>query len=264
MKLPEPDWFADEEYWRSNRQYIWSEKRIEMSADAAASISELLEIEPGETVLDLACGFGRYSIPLAKLGYAVTGVDLNRDFIREASEKARELDLEAHFECADMREYSKPEFFGRMIIMYNSFGYFQNPADDRKVVENCYRSLKPGGRLMLHGAARELIAAGRRNRLTRYWFEDAEGTLRLEESFANDDWTWSTTRWILIRGAERREYTYGMRLYSTDEYIDLFTSAGFLNPQTYGSVSGRPYDREKDHLVLVVEKPGSPGERKHS
>jgi hypothetical protein len=48
-----------------------------------------------------------------------------------------------------------------------------------------------------------------------------------------------------------------MRLYSTPEYIDLFTSAGFINPRTYGSISGKPHNIEKDLLVLVVEKPGT-------
>ena len=46
-----------------------------------------------------------------------------------------------------------------------------------------------------------------------------------------------------------------MRLYSTSEYIELFTSAGFVNPKTFGGISGKPYDKENDILVLVLEKP---------
>jgi SAM-dependent methyltransferase len=255
MDLPASDWFVDTEYWEINRSFIWSKKRIEMSATAAASISKLLEMRPGESILDLACGFGRYSLPLAKLGYSVTGIDLNQSFIREASEKANEMQVDAKFDCVDMRNYIKPEGFESIIIMYNSFGYFHDPDDDRKVIENCYQSLKPGGKLILHNVTREYIVANRASKQSRYWFEEDDGTIRLEETTANDDWTWGTTRWIVIKGLERREFTYGMRIYSTSEYIDLFTSSGFINPETFGGVSGGPYDKEKDHLVLVVEKP---------
>ena len=255
MELPTSDWFINTDYWRANRSFIWSKKRIEMSENAAASISKLLEMKPGESILDLACGFGRYSLPLAKLGYSVIGIDLNQSFIQEASEKAKEFNLNARFKCVDMREYIKPAGFENIIIMYNSFGYFQDPDDDKKVIKNCYESLKPSGKLILQDVTREHIFAYRSNKQSRYWFEESDGTIRLEETTVNDDWTWSTTKLILIKGSERREYTYGMRLYSTSEYIDLFTSAGFINPQTFGGVSGRPYDKEKDHLVLVVEKP---------
>ena len=137
MKLPTSDWFIDKDYWKANRSFIWNKKSIEKSATYAADISKLLEIKPGESILDLACGFGRYSLPLAKLGYSVTGVDLNESFIQEASEKANEMNLNAQFDCVDMREYIKLAGFDNIIIMYNSFGYFQDTEDDKKVIQNC-------------------------------------------------------------------------------------------------------------------------------
>lgn len=255
MEMPASNWFNDEEYWKANRSYIWSEKRIEMSAIAAERISTLLMMKSGESVLDLACGFGRHSIPLSKLGFKVTGIDLNQSFIREASERANELGLATQFECVDMRDYMNPEEFDNVIITYNSFGYFADPEDDRKVIKNIYKSLKPGGKLLLQDVTRECIVAYRKSNVSRNWFEDSDGTIRLEETSANEDLTWNTTRWILIKGSERREYTYGMRIYSTAEYINLLTSEGFTNPKQYGGFSGKPYEEGKDHLVLVVEKP---------
>ncbi len=255
MELPASNWFVDSNYWAANRSFIWSKKRIEMSAEAAADVSKLLNIKPGTSVLDLACGFGRYSLPLANLGFSVTGIDLNRSFVEEASGKAKEMNFEAQFECIDMREFSKPSQFDNIIIMYNSFSYFQNPEDDKRVVSNCFQSLKPGGKLLIQSVTREYLVAKRPNKYSRYWFEENDGTIRLEEASINDDWTWNTTKWILIKDNNRKEYTYGMRLYSTSEYIELFTSAGFVNPKTFGDLSGKHYDKENDILVLVLEKP---------
>ncbi|MEA3476973.1 MAG: class I SAM-dependent methyltransferase [Bacteroidota bacterium] len=120
MELPPPDWYDDPEYWEANRSFIWSEKRIEMSEIAAERIAELLEMKPGESILDMACGFGRHSLALSKQGYSVTGVDLNSNFIHEASVKAEELELDARFLCADMRDFVEPESFENIIIMYKT------------------------------------------------------------------------------------------------------------------------------------------------
>ncbi len=255
MQQPSGDWFADQEYWEANRGFIWSEKRIEMSSVAAESIAGLLEMKPGASVLDLACGFGRHALALSALGYRVTGVDLNPAFIAEASQKARDENLDARFLCADMREFRERESFDSITMVYNSFGYFQDPADDESVIENCFHSLKPGGKLLLQGVTRETLMALRPERYSRYWHEEGEGRFRLEETEANEDWTWNTTRWIVLCGASRREYRYGMRIYSLEEYLALLGSKGFGGFQTFGGFSGRPYEKGKDQLALVAVKP---------
>jgi len=252
---PSKDWFADQEYWEANRRFIWSAKRVEMSFDAAGSIARLLEMKPGASVLDLACGFGRHALALSELGYRVTGVDLNPAFIAEASRRALDENRDARFLCADMREFRESGSFDNILIVYNSFGYFQDPADDGKVLENCFRSLKPGGKLLLQGVTRELLMVLRPERHFRYWHEEGEGRFRLEETETNEDWTWNTTRWIVMCGASRSEYRYGMRIYSLDEYLDLLGSKGFGCFQTFGGFSGRPYEPGKDHLTLVAVKP---------
>ncbi len=255
MEPPSREWFADERYWEANRGFIWSEQRLEASAAAAGSIARLLEMKPGASVLDLACGFGRHALALSALGYRVTGVDINPAFIAEASRKALETKLTARFVCADMREFREHESFDSIMIVYNSFGYFQDPEDDSKVIENCFHSLKPGGRLLIQSVTRELLMALRPERCFRYWHEEGEGRFRLEETEANEDWTWNTTRWIVLCGAERREYSYGMRIYSLGEYLGLLGSKGFGGFQTFGGFSGRPYEKGKDHLTLVAVKP---------
>lgn len=255
MEPPPAEWFADGDYWEANRSFIWSGKLLEMSEAAAECISKLLQMKPGASVLDLACGFGRHALALSGLGYEVTGVDLNPAFIAEASRKAVEKNLNARFLCADMREFRQCGCFDCIIMAYNSFGYFRNPVDDERVIDNCFHSLKPGGKLLLQGATREWLMALRHERRFRYWHEEGEGVYRLEEAEANEDWTWNTTRWIVLCGAERREYSYGMRIYGTDEYLDLLGARGFDGFETYAGFSGRPYEKGRDHLTLVAVRP---------
>lgn len=62
---------------------------------------ELAEPRPGGPALDLCCGLGNLSLPLAARGARVTGVDLDGEAVRQARENARRLGLDAEFTRAD-------------------------------------------------------------------------------------------------------------------------------------------------------------------
>ncbi|MDM7992537.1 MAG: class I SAM-dependent methyltransferase [Candidatus Fermentibacter sp.] len=258
MIATDPDWFRDREYWSANRRFIWSDRLIGSSVEAAARIASLLALEPGASVLDLACGFGRHSLELSAAGYRVTGIDLNPDLIGEAVSSATSRGLDARFICADMRDYVEPDAFASVICMFNSFGYFADPKDDRLVLENCLRSLVPGGSLLLAVPPREVVRRSCPSRSSRYWREDSDGTILLEEATVDEAWTWHAIRWTVLRGAKRREYCYGMRLYGASELRDLLASVGFTDTRLLDSLAGRPYGDESQVLVIVARKPLAP------
>ncbi len=243
------------DYWERNRSFIWSGKRLEASGKAAEKISSLMGMKPGDRVLDLACGFGRHSLALARMGHAVTGVDLNPDFISEAASKAAELNLDARFIRRDMREFIEPEGYSHIILMYNSFGYFRDPEDDSRVLFNCFSSLRSGGKLLLQATPREFIQAVRPSGSYSWRHEEEDGTVRLEETEASPDWTWNTTRWTVITGNEQHRYTYGMRLYDSSELEALLASRGFISISEFSSLGGEPYERGKGPLTVLAVKP---------
>lgn len=259
MTATDPDWYRNREYWSENRRFIWSDRLIGASVEAAARIMSLLALEPGASVLDLACGFGRHSLELAAKGCRVTGVDLNPDLIGEAVASASSRGLGARFVCDDMRRYVEPDAFDSVICMYNSFGYFTDPADDRLVLGNCLRSLVDGGSLLLAVTPREVVRRACPSGDSRYWREDPDGSILLEEATVDEAWTWRSSRWILLRGAERREYGYGMRLYGASELRDLLASVGFSNIRLLDNLAGKPYGDESHQLVIVARKPPAGG-----
>ena len=56
----------------------------------------------GGNVCECACGTGSLTLPLRRLGYRMTGVDLSRDMLSQAAQKARDAGLEIPFVCQDM------------------------------------------------------------------------------------------------------------------------------------------------------------------
>ncbi len=151
-----------------------------------------------------------------------------------------------------MRNFCRPEAFDAAINLFTSFGYFEDPAEDRQVIANFFASLKPSGRLLMDMAGKEVLARVFRE---RDWQEEEDGTLFLEERRITRNWGWIENRWIAIRGERRVEFQLGHRLYSAVELTALLADVGFIDLSVYGSLAGAPYDHTAHRLVVLARKP---------
>ncbi len=134
-------WF-DTPYYHllySNRDYTEAESFItKLTAD--------LELPPNASIIDLACGKGRHSVFLNKLGYEVLGLDLSRKSI----EYDKQFENQAlAFQVHDMRNPIDADPMDAVFNLFTSFGYFDNENDDKKVFQSVYHVLKPGGFFVL-------------------------------------------------------------------------------------------------------------------
>jgi 2-polyprenyl-3-methyl-5-hydroxy-6-metoxy-1,4-benzoquinol methylase len=101
-------------------------------------------------ILDIGCGTGRYSIELAKRGYAVTGIDLSENMLSKAREKARKEKI-ANIKLlkADARSLEFDEEFDLVImICEGSFPLMETDAMNFKILQNAYNSLKNKGKFI--------------------------------------------------------------------------------------------------------------------
>ena len=80
------------------------EEEVERAAGQVDFIAKCLEVPEGARVLDLCCGWGRLSIPLAQHGYRVTGLDLSKYHIRLAKKASKLAGIDIEWINADMRE----------------------------------------------------------------------------------------------------------------------------------------------------------------
>ncbi|MDO8482203.1 MAG: class I SAM-dependent methyltransferase [bacterium] len=81
-----------------------------------------------ESILELACGFGRVMMPLAQQGFSVTGIEASEEMIEIGKQKVAVLNRRTrrriHFVKGDMRNFSlAPPQFKLIIIPYFSFWF---------------------------------------------------------------------------------------------------------------------------------------------
>ena len=207
-------------------------------------------LESVPKILDLCCGPGRISSELARIGYAVTGVDITENFLNAAKEDSEHENLNIEYILADARKFVRPGFFDAIVNLYISFGYFSSQKDDLKVLRNAHKSLRDGGSFIIETLGKEIAV---RDYVEADWFEYSDYTM-LTEYEPLDSWTFLKNRWILIKDNKKVEKYFTQRLYSASELKALLLKAGFSGIEIYGDWDESPYDQHAVKLIAVGRK----------
>ncbi len=115
--------------------------------------------EAGRPVLELACGTGRVSIPIARDGVRVVGLDRSAAMLARAREKSAGIDT-VHWVEGDMRAFDLAERFGLVFIPFRSFQHLFTVRDRLDCLRSIHRHLVPGGRLAVNVFNPDIIAIG--------------------------------------------------------------------------------------------------------
>lgn len=140
MQHEKNKWFAS---WFDTPYYhiLYKDRDFEEAQLFMDNLTNYLNLPEDAKILDLACGKGRHSVYLNKLGYDVTGADLSVNSIAEAAQYSNDR---LHFVVHDMREPFN-EKFDAIFNLFTSFGYFEDDADNLKTLKAICESLSEYG-----------------------------------------------------------------------------------------------------------------------
>lgn len=96
-------------------------------------------------IVDLACGTGRATIPLAEAGFEMIGVDINGNMLAEAKRKAAELSALVQWEEQDCTDFVLPNRSRMIFTVGNSFQHFLTNEDQDRLLNSVCKHLEPGG-----------------------------------------------------------------------------------------------------------------------
>jgi SAM-dependent methyltransferase len=135
----------------------------DLPGEAAADLAwRLLELRPGMSVLDLACGHGELANRLAARGCQVTGLDSSAVFLDRARAGAAAAGVSAEYVAEDMRQLPWTGRFDRVLNWSTAFGYFDNTTN-RAVLDGIVGVLR--GRPSSHLGCPACPPTGRCSRL---------------------------------------------------------------------------------------------------
>lgn len=203
----------------------------------------------GKAILDVACGAGRHSIPLAHRGYAVTGVDQSATCLSEAKLRA---DVPIEWHHGDMRDLPWRGRFDGALCFGNSFGYCDRDGT-RAFLRTLSASLKPGAAFVLEsGAIAESLLPTLQ---TRRWMEVGDILF-----FSSATYDTSASRldveYSFVRGSIRETRTAHTWIFTIGELRELFAGAGLIVEQLSSTPAGDPFRLGDPRLLLVARKGG--------
>jgi SAM-dependent methyltransferase len=243
------EWYADEEMWEATYPMMFPATRF---AEAPRETHEILSLigRTSGSVLDLACGPARISAVLVQRGFTVTGVDRSPFLLARARERAAELEVSLELVHSDMRDFQRPNSFDVALSLFTSFGYFRDDADNQRVLDNVFASLRPAGVFVMDMGGKEVLARIFRETSS----EDIPGGLMVQRRRAAESWTRMENEWILVQNGVQRTFHVDHWIYSAREISQMLERAGFDDVRVFGDYLGRPYGTEAKRLVVVATK----------
>jgi SAM-dependent methyltransferase len=200
------------------------------------------------TVLDVPCGDGRLTRPLAQAGYDATGIDISRSEIEHARQLAGAT---VRFEPGDLR--ALPDGVGRfdaIVSWGNSFGYL-TPAQTLEALSGFRRRLNAQGRLILESqTVAESFLIGGIKAHSEYEFGGiamtATNRYRPEESRYESDYRFEDEHGEVERSCGAHH------VHTTGEVVRLLHAAGFENVELRGPDGQTPYELGDRRMIAVA------------
>src|ERR687894_2778546 len=122
------------------------DKIAQIIEPGAAAFIERLALAPGTRVLDVACGTGNLSLPAARAGAAVTGIDIAPNLIETARRRALSEGLKIDFDEGDAEQL--PYADASFDVVVTMFGAMFAPRPELVAAE-LVRVCRPGGRIAM-------------------------------------------------------------------------------------------------------------------
>ncbi len=226
------------------------------TAAELGGLKRLVRLGIGTRVLDLGCGYGRFSVPLAHAGSAVTALDGSGEQLRLARAAAARAAVEIEFVHGNMLELDRVETFDVVLCLGTALGYVEDADADLRIIAAIERALVPGGTVLIdtEGGGPKLRAPGSMD------FEMAGMSVHSDRAFDPGTGRWHEhLSWS--RNGERDSADYSLRLYSDVELCELLEQQGLSVDGAWGSLAGEPLQADSSRLVVRAHKPDAAGAR---
>ena len=210
----------------------------------------------GDPILELACGTGRLTIPIAKEGYDITGLDISEGMLEKAKENARKKKLALKWIRDDVRTFNINEKFKLIIFPFNSIAHLH----DLESIDSCFttvkRHLKDDGRFILDmfnpDFKRLIRNPKKRFPVDKYTDPDSKATVVIKESNIYDSAKQiNYITWYYKIGKEEFSYELNMRIFFPQELDSLLIHNGFNIENKFGNFDCSKFNSKSEKQLII-------------
>ena len=232
------DWFDSDYYHVLYKHRDYNEARNFIN-----NIVEYLDLKKGSKILDLACGIGRHSIYLDKIGFKVVGTDKSPNNIKKAKASHNQFLSFLQMEMIDDTNHKYDVIFN----LFTSFGYV-NHDYNLKTIKNIERQLKDDG----------IVVIDFMNTLF------VKNNLVIEETKVIDDLSFKIKRrsdgkhiYKEIKFNDKKDYFKQEKVMdlSLKDFEDYLKRYNLKIIKTFGDYNLNEFDiKNSERLVMVIKK----------
>ncbi len=214
----------------------------------------------GGPVLELACGSGRLTLPIADGGTEIAGLDASKPMLALAREKAAQANLQVEWHLGDMADFELKRRFSLIFVPNNSIAHLLTWQDFGRCLACIRQHLAEEGRFMLDyfNPSLTLLSRDPNQRYPAGIFDspDGSGQIRVYEQVHYDAAAQiNHIRWFWHSKATGEEQVsdFSMRVYFPQELNALLAVNGFAVEAKYGDYDLSPFTSASRHQLLVAK-----------
>ncbi len=238
------EWF---ETWFDSEYYhkLYKNRDDDEAEQFITNLITNLQLDLKSNILDLACGKGRHSIFLNKIGFKTMGVDLSPKSIAFAK-KFNNTNL--RFEVRDMRKSFCENQFDAIFNLFTSFGYFES-TENIKVLKAIENMLKKNGVFVIDFMNTNKVIRNLVNEEIKFIDQI---NFRLKRAYENGN----IVKTIDFTDKEKDfHFTEKVQALFPEDFQSLISQTNLKIDSIFGDYNLNPFDREvSDRLIIVGRK----------
>lgn len=243
MTKPTKAWYAS---WFDTPYYhiLYKDRDYAEAQSFMDNLTNYLNLPENGKILDLACGKGRHSVYLNKLGYDVTGVDLSEQSINYAKQFENDS---LRFDVHDMTK-PYPETFDAVFNLFTSFGYFENDDCNLRTIEAIKAELNTFG----FGVIDFMNANYVINNLVAEDTKTVEGITFHQKRSVKNGYIVKDISFEI--DGEQYNFEERVKALTLDDFNRLFEKAGVYLLDVFGDYKLKKYHPETSERLIMIFK----------